>query len=173
MKTASVVLFFLAGVLFAQDADRLQQPDNKEVKKLGSVTWNLESHKLEWVIQKGSNINGKFVPKSEDHYAISPDDAVMSFANQNRGFTQEEAENLQHLLDVLSLYCAESVVWWDQGQGVPLDPGSNPVPHKKNDKKTVKPGDKPTKVDHHRQEQAPQPYRVNDADYVASVQPAR
>ena len=131
MKTAIMILVSFAAVSCAQDqkADRLA-PESKQnqVKKLGSVTWNLDSHKLVWVIQKGSNVNGEFVPSSEDRYEITPDQAVMAFSNEKRGFTEEEATSLRHLLDVLSLYCAESVVWWDQGQGTPLDSRGKPVP---------------------------------------------
>ncbi len=46
----------------------------------------------------------------------------MKFADEQRGFTREEATSLHKLLDTLSLYCAESVIWWDQGQGEPVDP---------------------------------------------------
>ena len=45
----------------------------------------------------------------------------MTFAEEKRGFTEEEAASLHKLLDTLSLYCAESTVWWDQGKGVKLD----------------------------------------------------
>ena len=53
----------------------------------------------------------------------------MAFAEHRRGFTKEEATSLHRLLDTLSLYCAESVIWWDQGQGEPLDgkPASKPA----------------------------------------------
>jgi hypothetical protein len=56
----------------------------------------------------------------------------MAFSNEKRGFTQEEAASLHKLLDTLSLYCAESVVWWDQGEGERLDgtPSRRPRPRK-------------------------------------------
>ena len=43
----------------------------------------------------------------------------MIVEDEERGFDGDEAVSLHHLLDVLSLYCAESVVWWDEGQGTP------------------------------------------------------
>ena len=55
---------------------------------------------------------------------ITPDDAVMSFETEQRSFDNDEATTLHHLLDVLSLYCAESVVWWEEGQGTPVKPGT-------------------------------------------------
>jgi hypothetical protein len=48
---------------------------------------------------------------------------MMQFANEKRGFTEQEAANLHRLLDTLSLYCAESVIWWDEGQGTRVNPG--------------------------------------------------
>ena len=129
MKTAVVMLLSMAGLSCAQDkkADNNNRPDTKQSegagdkKRLQSVTWDLNSHKLVWVIQHGVEQNGQFVAKGSDRYEISPDEAVMKFANEQRGFTREEATSLHKLLDTLSLYCAESVIWWDQGQGEPVD----------------------------------------------------
>jgi hypothetical protein len=130
MKTAVVMLLSLAGLSCAQDKkpeNNNSRPDAKqsegagEMKRLQSVTWDLNSHKLVWVVQHGVEQNGQFVAKGSDRYEISPDEATMKFANEQRGFTREEATSLHKLLDTLSLYCAESVIWWDQGQGEPVD----------------------------------------------------
>ena len=138
MKTAVVMLLSMAGLSCAQDkkvdnnrpepkqserggAERVVPEGAGDKKRLQSVTWDLNSHKLVWVIQHGVEQNGQFVAKSSDRYEISPDEAVMKFANEQRGFTKEEATSLHKLLDTLSLYCAESVIWWDQGQGEPVD----------------------------------------------------
>jgi hypothetical protein len=93
-----------------------------------SVTWDIQTHKLVWVVQKGSMVDGQFVPTSEQKYEIAPDDAIMAYSNEKRGFTKEEAEGLNHLLNVLSVYCAESVIWWDQGQGTPVGKDGQPAP---------------------------------------------
>jgi hypothetical protein len=125
MKTALVLTFSFVAASFAQDfkASPVKEPDIRsstgEVKRLGSVTWDLDAHKLVWVVQKGSMVNGEFVAGSEQKYEISPDKAAMMVADEERGFDGDEAVSLHHLLDVLSLYCAESVVWWDEGQGTP------------------------------------------------------
>ncbi len=131
MKTAVVMLLSLAGLSCAQDKkaenNNSNRPDAKqsegagEKKRLQSVTWDLNSHKLVWVVQHGVEQNGQFVAKGSDRYEISPDEATMKFANEQRGFTREEATSLHKLLDTLSLYCAESVIWWDQGQGESVD----------------------------------------------------
>jgi hypothetical protein len=121
MKTVFVLFMSLAAIVRAQDP---QQPE--EQKRLQSVTWDLNSHKLVWVVEKGVEQNGQFISKTTDRYEISPDNAVMSFANERRGFTEEEAASLSKLLDTLSLYCAESVIWWDQGEGDKLDGPETP-----------------------------------------------
>ncbi len=131
MKTALVVALSLGALAFGQDRDRTMpklpsDTENQPMKRLNSVTWNLETHKLVWVVQSGSQVDGKFVPSSTQKYEISPDDAVMAYSDEKRGFTEKEAESLSHLLDVLSLYCAESVVWWDQGMGDPIDQDTTP-----------------------------------------------
>ena len=124
MKTAFVLVLSLASAGFAADQypaakePQSRTPSNAtgEVKRLGSVTWDLDAHKLVWVVQKGSMVNGEFVAASEQRYSISPDKAKMIVADEERGFDGKEAVTLHKLLDTLSLYCAESVVWWDEGQ---------------------------------------------------------
>src|SRR4051812_38144134 len=136
LKTA-LVLISLAAVSFAADpqTNRVKDPavtaKPNQVKRLGSIHWDLETHKLSWVVQKGSMVGDEFVADSEQHYEISPDDAVMIAAEEQRGFDGDEAASLHHLLDVLSLYCAESVVWWDQGQGRKLDDTEKTTPERK------------------------------------------
>jgi len=112
-RTAALLLCF-AALSCAQD--------RREKKRIESVTWDLKDHKLIWVVQRGTEgPGGQFNVKSSDRYEISPDEAVMFFANEKRGFTSEEAASLHKLLDTLSVYCAESVVWWDRGEGQRLD----------------------------------------------------
>ena len=120
MKTALVLLLSVAAISCAEDKKPADQ------KRLQSVTWDLTTHKLVWVVQRGTEQNGQFTPAGADRYEIAPDDAVMSFSNEKRGFTTDEAASLHKLLDTLSLYCAESVIWWDQGQGDKLDEQNAP-----------------------------------------------
>src|SRR5689334_643735 len=182
MKTAFFLLSFTA-IVFAADSkpDLKADPNVETIKKLGAVTWDLQSHKLTWTVQKGSNVNGEFVPQSEEHYSITPDDAVMSLADEQRGFSEDEATTLHHLLDVLSIYCAESVVWWDQGQGTPVTdarPGNRskgeadrmaPPEKKARPEKTepekTEPARKPVKVGEPAQKK--NGYHVADTDMVA------
>jgi len=94
--------------------------DSQVVKKMGKVSWDPDAHKLTWTVETGSLVNGEFVKGSEAQYEISPDQATMKTAEETRGFDGDEAEGLHQLLDVLSLYCAESVAWWDAGLGEPV-----------------------------------------------------
>ncbi len=88
-----------------------------QAKRVASVTWDLQSQKLVWVVQNGVAQNGEFVPSSEERYEISPSEGAMAFGGEQRGFTPQEAAWLQRLLNVLTVYCAESVVWWSNGSG--------------------------------------------------------
>ena len=122
-RTLAVLLFSCTALACAQDRKIPNEPQDPGAKKrLQSVTWDLKNHKLVWVVEKG-RVQGKdFVATSSDRYEISPDQAVMQFSNEKRGFTEQEAVNLHRLLDTLTLYCAESVVWWEEGQGTKIDP---------------------------------------------------
>ena len=122
MKTVLALFLSFAALAVAQDA---VAPDSEAIKakRVASVTWDLQTHKLVWVVQNGVQQNGEFVPSSEERYEVSPQEGAMAFEGEQRGFTVQEAAWLQQLLNVLTVYCAESVVWWDAGQGEPLDEG--------------------------------------------------
>jgi hypothetical protein len=172
MKTALVLFLSCAAASFAADPKPVKDPavnppQSEEVKRLSSVTWDLGSEKLVWVVQKGSMVNGQFVPSSEQRYEISPDKATMAVAQEQRGFDGDEAQALHHLLDILSVYCAESVVWWDEGQGKPVTPPAHPgtsAPTKP-DKNTV--DQKPVRVGE--PERVKPKYKVPEGDYIAAL----
>lgn len=109
MKSAAVALWLSCAFLCcAQDSNP------GPIKRLQSVTWDLSTHKLVWLVEKGNLVNGEFVPSSKVKYEVSPDEAFMAFAGEKRSFGLEEAVALHRLLDTLSMYCVESVVWWNQ-----------------------------------------------------------
>jgi hypothetical protein len=171
MKTALVLLLSSAAVLFAADPKPVKDPavnppQSEVVKRLSSVTWDLGSEKLVWVVQKGSMVNGEFVPATEQKYEISPDKAVMAVAQEQRGFDGDEAQALHHLLDILSVYCAESVVWWDEGQGKPVTKQpAHPVAPGKADPNAT--DHKPVRVG--QPDPAKPKYKVPDTDYIAAL----
>jgi hypothetical protein len=179
MKTALILMLSLGAACFAADSKSNQEPTG-EVKRLGSVNWNLETHKLTWVVQKGAMVNGEFVPASEQKYEISPDRAKMAVSEEERGFDGDEAVSLHRLLDVLAVYCAESVVWWDEGQGTPASkesPVDSSKPKTNSNDKDSKPaakpsGEKPVRVGQPEPDRKPR-YRVPDDHIVAMAAAAR
>ena len=117
------MLLSCAALCVAQTAAKPpQDTETENVKRLVSVTWDLAAHKLIWTVEKGNLVDGAFVKSSGVKYEVSPDDALMMFGDEKRSFGAEEAANLHLLLNVLSRYCVDSVVWWDRGPGGPTSP---------------------------------------------------
>ena len=144
MKTAFALLLSCAALCLAQTAKPLPDDKTGNVKRLGPVTWDIVNHKLTWMVEIGSLVDGGFVRSSEIKYEISPDDAVMMLGAEKRTFGAEEAANLHLLLNVLSRYCVDSAVWWEQGPGGTSSP----------------------------QEESPQPGPVTKPEHPKTEQPA-
>jgi hypothetical protein len=143
MKTVFVLCFSLATLVFAEDNTTIQ------IKRVASVTWDAKDAKLVWVVQNGVEEKGEFVPSSEERYEISPNDAVMAFQGEKRGFTDTEAARLLTLLRVLTVYCVQSTEWWYQGESAPSDDGkpTGPSPRdRSNPKPATGPDTTPQKV---------------------------
>lgn len=117
MRSAVALFVLFAALGCAQD----NQP--KEVKRLSAVTWDLSTHKLIWTVEKGTVVDGEFVTKDKVQYEVSPDENFMAYAGEKRPVSEEEASSLHELLNLLSVYCVESVVWWDRGV-----PGTHTAP---------------------------------------------
>jgi hypothetical protein len=181
MKTALILSLSCASFCLAQDMknappvqapptqaspqteskDKAATPETTEFKRLASVTWDLNTHRLVWIVEKGNEVNGEFVPKATSRYEVSPSEAFMTANNEKRGIADDEASSLHDLLGVLSLYCVESTVWWENGgddgaekTAAPAKPG--PPVDAKPGKKTgsdgkaapeTDPNAKPTRVD--------------------------
>lgn len=141
MKTAAALLLSCAFLCCAQDSNP------EPIKRLQAVTWDLATHKLVWFVEKGNLVNGEFVATSKVKYEVSPDEAFMAFAGEQRSFGLDEAVALHRVLDTLSMYCVESVVWWNKH-----DTGSDPNPPglltkpDREKKPVVVPEGKPVKV---------------------------
>ena len=138
MKTLIALLLTCAAFCWAQEPQANQESQAPVVKRLQSVTWDLTTHKLVWTVEKGTIVDGEFVPGTKDKYEVSPDESFMAFAGEQRSFGEEEGDALRHLLDVLSLYCVESTVWWDHG-APDASPSSAPGVVTKPDKEQTKP----------------------------------
>lgn len=177
MKTALILVISWAIMSTAAgpepQASKPSAPELKgpQVKRLGSVTWDPRTHLLRWTVQNGATVNGEFVASGEERYEISPDDATMGVADKARGFSDQEAVSLHRLLDALSIYCAESVVWWDQGQGTPIDPNAKPARRsplhpERQQQQQRKSNPNPVRVGQPEKEKTPQ-YRVPQDHIVA------
>ena len=162
MKTAFALLLSCAALCVAQESK------TENAKRLVSVTWDLATHKLVWMVDQGTLVDGEFVPSSEVKYEVSPDDAFMAFAGEKRSFGAEEAANLHLLLDLLSRYCVDSVVWWDRGEASPTAPAPGPVTKPEQPaqpKPPIAPTGKPVKV---AQPKTQQPSGVKDSELVTA-----
>jgi ATP-dependent Clp protease ATP-binding subunit ClpA len=102
-----------------------EQQESKEAetpRRLESVTWNSVDHELTWVISNRDKSDGKLVqPAQVEHYQISLDEATMSFDGETRRFSHEEASNVHVLMDLIAKYAVDSTVWWEDGQGEPVN----------------------------------------------------
>jgi len=144
MKTALILMLSCASLSLAQDPKPNPQP--VIVKRLASVTWDLNTHKLVWVVQKGTEVDGEFVLLTSKRYEVSPEEAYMASKDEKRGLGDDEAGSVTDMVNLLSLYCAESTDWWEQGS--PVDETAAPKSeHKGAQPKTpASPGEKPTHV---------------------------
>jgi hypothetical protein len=156
MKTALILMLSCASLSLAQDPKPIpEQP--VVVKRLASVTWDLNTHKLVWVVQKGTEVDGAYVPLASDRYEVSPEEAFMASKDEKRGLGDEEAGSVIDLVNLLSLYCAESTDWWEQGS--PADETAAPKSEQKGvEPKTPAPSNgKPTHVGEPEQKSKPAP----------------
>jgi hypothetical protein len=142
MNTALIVLLSCASLSLAQDSELSPKP--VAVKRLASVTWNADTHKLVWGVQKGAQVNGEFVASPSDQYELSPEEASMASKDEKRGMAAEDAGSVGQLVNLLSLYCAASTDWWEQGAEDTATP--EPARSKNTDTKKTAPSEKPTRV---------------------------
>jgi hypothetical protein len=121
--------------------------DDTSPRRLESVTWNSVKHQLAWDVSKGAEQGTAYHALGTDHYIIDMDRATMTYNGQTRRFSEDEASNVRKLMDVISKYAVESTVWWESGEGEPLDSNGSPVgPAKPKQEKQekLKPGKVPT-----------------------------
>jgi hypothetical protein len=155
MKTALILILSCASLSLAQDSKPNPQP--VVVKRLASVTWDLNTHKLVWVVQNGTEVDGAFVPLASKRYEVSPEEAYMASKDEKRGLGEEEADSVTDMVNLLSLYCAESTDWWEHGS--PADESAAPNSEHKGvePKNAAPPTEKPTHVGEPEQKSTPAP----------------
>jgi hypothetical protein len=102
-------------------------PDHKEPgekqKQLVSVTFNLLDFKLRWDLAEGTvDDKGEFrIDKLLGQQEINPDEATMTVNGETRKFSEREASSLRRMLATLARYCAESTIWFEEGNGEPVN----------------------------------------------------
>jgi hypothetical protein len=105
--------------------DTAQQND-VAMRRLESVSWSPVRHRLTWDISRGEKKNEDFQAVKTDHYEILMDEATMTFNGETRRFSENEAIQVRAIMDVISKYAADSTVWWEEGEGEPVD-GNSPA----------------------------------------------
>ncbi len=113
-----------------EDQDRTP-PSDKKSRRLESFRWDPVKRQFTWEVSKGMKSGDSYRPTSTDHYNIDLEAATMTFNGETRRFSEEEAANVKVLMGMLAQYAIESTVWWEDGQGDPVD----------NRGRSLKPGD--------------------------------
>ncbi len=120
-----------------EDTDGKDTP----VRRLESVTWDSVKHELKWEVSTGEKKGNGYQPRSSDRYAIDMDKATMTVNGERRRFSEDEAANVRTLMDFVSKYAVESTVWWESGEGDPVDENGTPTGPEK-DKPATRPLEK-------------------------------
>jgi hypothetical protein len=115
----------------SKPAQDTESDSDRTPRRLETVTWNSVRHELTWDVSKGEQRGAAYKPLGSDHYQISMDDATMSYNGTKRRFSKQEASNVHMLMDLIAKYAIDSTVWWDNGEGEPLDGNGNPKPDNK------------------------------------------
>lgn len=105
----------------AVPAGRSDSPDEATPRRLESFTWDSVKHQLTWKVSKGDKAGDSYKPLATNQYNIDMDNATMTVAGETRRFSKEEADNVQVLMGLISEYAVESTVWWEKGEGDPVD----------------------------------------------------
>ena len=103
--------------------DQRKLPDAEDSpRRLETVTWNSVTHEAPGSFRKARRrIAAATRSSGLQNYLINMDDATMSFSGEMRRFSREEATNVHALMDLIAKYAIDSTVWWDDGQGEPVN----------------------------------------------------
>jgi len=123
--------FLAAATLVLGFSSGLHAEEERRARRLESITWNPIDHKLTWVVSDGSlNGKGKFEGAKKFTYEIDMDQATMNTEGEDRRFSKQEAVSVHRLMDLVAKYAAESTVWWENGQGEPVDKSNSQQLHR-------------------------------------------
>jgi len=104
------------------------------LRRLESITWDSVKHELTWDVSRGEKKGETYQPTGTDRYEIKMDSATMTVNGESRRFSEEEAQNVRTLMDFISRYALESTVWWENGEGEPVDGSGTPKPGKQQER---------------------------------------
>jgi hypothetical protein len=113
------------------------QQDAPTVRRLESVSWSPVKHRLTWEISSDAEKTDSIPAVKTDHYEIQMDDATMTYNGETRRFSENEALQVRAVMDVISKYAADSTLWWEEGQGDPVDGSTAPRPRTKEKPRTT------------------------------------
>ena len=126
MRTLIITTLLLTGSLWAQSDKPINPPD--EFRRVKSITWNLDTHRLEWTVQfgtckkesePGQCKHENVTVTGELSFSIDPDNATMTDGKETRQFDMRESIGVHRLLDLLEKYGDESYLWWRNNEGKP------------------------------------------------------
>ena len=110
----TLILFALLGTA-GYYRPQLQAP---EPRRIASITYSPQSHKLTWVVERLSPQSSAL---STQKYEIDLEAATMRFDGAARKFDPREAIAVLQYLAEMEEYAIASVVWWEEGKGEPLN----------------------------------------------------
>ena len=109
------------------NVDSKKPIDPVSLRRLESVTWDSVKHQLTWDVSRGEKKGDAYQLQSKDRYQINMDMATMTVNGESRRFNEDEAANVRKLMDFISRYALESTVWWEDGEGEPVDDKGTPT----------------------------------------------
>jgi hypothetical protein len=117
MKWIQFFLLTVCFVMYGQDTPKSEQsavqPRQRPPQMLKSVTWDPSEHMLRWEVVNPA-------PRKNTVFTIKMDVATMESGEEVRRFSKQEAATVHRLMDLVTKYAAESTVWWEEGEGKPV-----------------------------------------------------
>jgi hypothetical protein len=108
---------------------------NAKRRRLETVMWNPTTYELTWVVSEGNRSAGIYLPLTRATYLVHMDSGIMHFNGEDRRISDEEAQNIYTLMNILSQYAIESTIRWELGPAPAKEPDEQkePAPRNKED----------------------------------------
>jgi hypothetical protein len=119
MRTLLLTFVIFTGVIHAEDKTREDQPSTTGlIRRLESVSWDPIHQQLSWVMSVWDPQSSTSKPAKQELYSADLVGAEMKFEGEHRSFDETEAHNVRTLMQLISLYAAQSTVRWRNGESV-------------------------------------------------------